>query len=109
MNSLEYIPVMRADDMLKSIRFKTKKVNIVLRFEFEKSTPYFVYVGSKHHKDFFLNIFCVCATLIWAYRDWMIKTDEIIVLEDGRKFDTYSKNPEYMDEEITVIEIPKVD
>jgi hypothetical protein len=37
----------------------------------------------------------------------MIKTDEITILDDGRRFESWVKNPNYMDEEAKTFCFPK--
>ena len=85
-----------------------KKVNIRFRTEFDPYWyPYFVYVGSKHNKTFILGTFLLCFTIHWAYKDWMVKTEEVLTLDDGRKFVTWTKNPKYEDEDFKTFALPR--
>jgi len=85
-----------------------RKSSIHLRTEFEPSWyPYFVYVGSIHNKTFIINMFLLCFTIHWVYKDWMIKEEKILTLDDGRRFESWTKNPNYMDEEVKTFALPK--
>lgn len=84
------------------------KANTRLHIRFAPSWyPYFLYVGCKQNKQFCINIFCFCFDIHQVYKDWMIKEDKIITLDDGRRFETWSRNPKYVDEEVKTIAIPK--
>lgn len=84
------------------------KTNIHFRVEFDPYwCPYFVYVGCKHSKEFIISIFLFCFTIKWIYKDWMIKTDKVITLDDGRKFETWEKNSNYANEDVKTFALPK--
>lgn len=85
-----------------------KKISIHFRAHFDPYWyPYFVYIGSEHNKTFMISVFLFCFTIHWVYKDWMLKTDETLTMEDGRRYVTWTKNPDYMDEEVKTFALPK--
>jgi hypothetical protein len=90
------------------MKWSNKISNTGIKVRVEPSWhPYFIFVGCKANKTFFLNLFIFCFELHQVYKDWMIKTDEVIIRDDGKKFETWVKNPKYMNEEVKTFAIPK--
>jgi hypothetical protein len=81
------------------------KTRIKIKFE-PYWYPYFVFVGCKYHKQFLINLLCFSFDIFQVCNDWMVKTDDVIVLDDGRRFETWERNPKYENEKISAFAFP---